>query len=285
MMNFKTKGLFFILVSFLFSAIAAPSAIAKLKPIHIAISGDNNGLALSYDLRLLGSNNIQVNPNGTPATLAFAAGSLTISINEIKSDPPTIEAHFRLDIVNVGTVYDQDIPLPFFDLALDINPSGRTFTEPEGDKNIEISLLYTNNKFQYDIIFDLFTFINDRWEGEADRKNNRIEEKVIIDLSALPDTDRSVPDELRLDLTIIPVFNISRFNPIGVALDIYKDGIPAGSYPGSVPGIGQIGAVPVPVPKGSSRLKIDLGFDSYDDFLEWIMGLIPELEIPELPEY
>jgi hypothetical protein len=284
MKSFKTKGLFFILVLFLFSAIAAPSAIAKPKPISFAISGDMSGLALSYDLRLLGSNNIQVNPNGTPATLPFAAGSLTISINEIKSDPPTIDAHFRLDIVNVGTVYDQDIPLPFFDLALDIDPSGRTFTEPEGDNNIEISLLYTNNKFQYDIIFDLFTLISDRWKGEADRINNKIEEEVIIDLSGRPDTDRPVPDELRLDLTIIPVFNISRFSPIGVAFDVYKDGSPAGSYPGAVPVIGEIGAVPVPVPKGSSRLKIDLGFDTYDDLIEWIMGLIPELEIPEITE-
>ena len=172
--------------------------------------------------------------------------------------PPVVNLHYflrasyPLDIDQEG-----DFILPFGELGIETARWDRTFVNVDESNQIDVSILSTINTFQYGIHLNFEGIFSNYWEGKATFLDSVITEEVIINTGELLDfipTDlfpEEIPDELKWEITLMPIFTIGSFTLGLVELDTFFDGNLISSIPGDIPTLGQfLPMLPVLLPKG-----------------------------------
>lgn len=268
-MKKNCKKLFsIVLVTLSFTlSFSLKAEVAKAFSIVIEVGVD--GIIIEFDKGLGGKDTIEITPDKEFSYMVKISDLdlmyIEISINEITEDPPVVDTKFYFKQFYPSEFENEvDLPIPFGSFGIESSFLNRELALVQESNEIDIAILSGLFKFQYDIKLNLGEIVNDRWGGEATPSNNKITEQVVINTGALFDfpnpPDITLPDEIRLDITWIPVFTIGRFTLAGFMLDIYGDDSLIFSIPGSIPYFGEIfptSPVPVPLPKGSFHLWLD----------------------------
>jgi len=271
MQSIQLKSSFILIFSFV--GILCTASLTMADTRGVTISSAEDGYTISLNRGLLGESEIKVVQGGPAENLYFFGRlvNLTIKINEILSDPPAIDTTFSIAVPLLGLdLLDLDIELPFFDFGLEKTPAGRDFEPAGNDHDIELSLLFRNNRFQYHVNADMFNVFEVQWASQAELKNCILQQEAFFDLSTLTGNP-DYPEEAQLLLTLIPVFNLSRISLVGVSFDIFKDSSdPIFSWPEDIPALDSIDILPVPLPNGNFHLWADSQFETIEDFIIWL---------------
>jgi hypothetical protein len=268
----------FILI-FPFVVILCTASLTMANTGGVTISSAEDGYTILLNRGLLGESEIKVVQDGPAKNLYFFGRmvKVTIKINKILSDPPAIDTNFSITVPMLGLdLLDLDIEMPFFDFGLEKTPAGLNFEQAGNDHDIELSLLFRNNSFQYHVNAGLFNVFEAQWAGQAKLKNCIVQQEAFFDLTTLTGNP-DYPEEAQLILTLLPVFNLSRISLVGVSFDIFKDtSDPIFSWPEDLSAFDSISILPVPLPNGSFRLWADSQFETIEDFIIWLKAYLPE---------
>ena len=227
-----------------------------------AVAGED-GIAITYDINVRLKGEVAITRESPWEINILDLLSFQLSITSIDADPqlgpPVVNLHYSLKAVYPLEI-DQagDFPLPFGGLGVETERWDRTFAPIDESNQIDISILSTVNTFQYGINLNFGELFSDSWEGKATFLDSIITEEVIINTEALADfipadlLPPEIPNELKWEITLIPIFTIGSFTLSLVQLDTFFDGSLISSIPGDIPTLGELlPMLPVPLPKGN----------------------------------
>ena len=249
-------GVFFALLLSLSISLPADAFFFEI------IAGED-GIAITYDINWRLKGEIEIR-QGIPWEINILdLVSFQVSIDGIDPapplGPPTVNLHYSLKALYPLEIDQEgDFPLPFGGLGVETERWDRTFAPVDESNQIDISILSTVNTFQYGINLNFGEIFSDYWEGKATFLDNIINEEVIINTEALSDFipadlfPEDIPNELKWEITLMPIFTIGSFTWSLVKLDTFHDGSLISSIPGDIPILGEILTVlPVPLIKGN----------------------------------
>ncbi|MCP4717253.1 MAG: hypothetical protein GY868_19190 [Deltaproteobacteria bacterium] len=254
--------------------LCAGAAAGALNEQYLSVVAGADGLTLSYDLASFGSEDVTVFPGQGSRSIPVFKNIITldIEVTEVIEQASTLKLQAALTVLGIGEVFRLPLSLPFLELSLSREPNALSFEPVAEDTDVGLSLLYTGTSFQYDMRLDLLGLLSGQWQGEASRRSSLIAEEIEIDLSELPDTGDQFPGQVRIDLRLLPVLALGDISFVGVGLDLYQDDTRRISLPDDIPVLGSIiPLVPVPLAKGRYQIKIDLGFETVNQFILWLL--------------
>ena len=208
------------------------------------------GIEMEYDINQRLKGEVTITPEDPWEINIFDLIVIQLSITDIDPNPPlgspvvNLHYHFKSSYPYEAE-FENDFSLPFGELGIETDRSNRNFVPIEESNQIDISILSTANKFQYAINLNFGEIFSDRWEGESTFREAKITEEVIINTEALADFlpgddfPSGIPQEMRWDITLIPVFTISSFNLGLVKIDTFHDGSLISSIPADIPSLGE----------------------------------------------
>jgi hypothetical protein len=230
-----------------------------------------NGIEVIYDINRRLNGEITITPQDPWERNIFNLVEIRVAVTDINPNPevgpPTVNLHyyFRLSYP-YPMEFENDLPIPFGEFGIVTDKRSRDFMEINTSNQIDISILSIANTFKYDISLNFEGIYSDRWQGEATFSDAIITEEVIIDTSALTDLwpggdlPIDIPQELRWDITFIPVFLVGSTNLGLLQVDAFRDGSLTSSIPGDIPYIGGfLSMLPVPLLKGSTHFWFNSG--------------------------
>jgi len=236
------------MMTMLFSSILFFLSVSCVFALSIEFNAGNAGLALKYDLKRLGSDEVTLAPGSPEQELSLEgiAGQLVrlrIRVDSVAADSPIPVVNTVIKAFVTGmSPYEFPLPLPFGDYGIEAGLFNRTAFQ---DRNapLEISLLCALLKTDYDITLDLGKLFNETWQGSATLNNNVIKEEIVL-------SGDNAPLKGRVDLTIIPVKTIP-LTFFVFSADIYDEN---NSLLQPLSGV-------IPIPNGSYHLWLNPGFD------------------------
>jgi len=222
-----------------------------------------DGVVITYDITLWLKGTVEITQERSWEITILDLLTFQLSVTGIDANPqqgpPVVNLHYFLrasypfDIDQEG-----DFILPFGELGIETARWDRTFASVDESNQIDISILSTINTFQYGINLNFEGIFSDYWEGKATFLDNIITEEVIIDTGELSDFipadlfPDEIPNELKWEITVMPIFTIGSFTLSLVELDTFFDGSLTASIPDDIPTIGEfLPMLPVPLPKGN----------------------------------
>ena len=175
--------------------------------------------------------------------------------------PPVVYLHYYVKtFLPYETEFEDELPIPFGKLGIERDTLNRTFTPLDESNQIDISILSTINRFQYGISLNFGEIYSDSWEGEATFRNAVITEEIIIDVEELldfipmVDLPPEIPQEVRWDITLIPVFTVGSFNWGLIQVDAFFDDTLTTSLPADIPDLGGfLDMLPILMQKGTTH--------------------------------
>ena len=241
-------------------------SLALSSPAHAfffeAMTGEE-GIAITYDINWRLKGEIEITQERPWEITILDLLSFQLSITSIdpapQLGPPVVNLHYSLK-ASYPLEIDQafDFPLPFGKLGIETERWDRSFAPVDESNQIDISILSTVNTFQYGINLNFGEIFSDYWEGKATFLNSKITEEVIIDTGALSDLlppdlfPAEIPNELKWEITLMPIFTIGSFTLSLVKLDTFHDGSLISSIPEDIPALGEfLPMLPVPLLKGN----------------------------------
>lgn len=227
-----------------------------------AVAGEE-GIAITYDINRRLKGEIEITQESPWEITILDLFSFQLSITSIDPapllGPPTVTLHYSLK-ASYPLEIDQeaDFPLPFGGLGAATERWNRSFAPIDESNQIDISILSTVNTFQYGINLNFGELFSDSWEGKATFLNSKITEEVIIDTAALSDFipvdlfPAEFPNELKWEITLMPIFTVGPFTLSLMKVDTFHDGSLISSIPDDIPTLGEfLPMLPVPLLKGN----------------------------------
>ena len=240
-------------------------SLALSSPAHAfffeAAVGED-GIFIDYDISLRLKGEVEITRERPWEITILDLLSFQLSIASIDTDPqegpPVVSLHYSLrGSYPLEIDQEGDFILPFGELGIETERRNLAFAPVDRSNQIDISILSTINRFHYGINLNFEGIFSDYWEGEATFLDNLITEEVIINTGELLDFipadlfPEEIPDELRWEITLMPIFTIGSFTLSLVELDTIFDGSLIASIPGDIPVLGELlPMLPVPLPKG-----------------------------------
>jgi len=230
-----------------------------------------DGIEMEYDINRRLKGEIKITPEDPWEINIIGLIEIQLSITNIDPDPPLgspmVNLHYYFKLSYPYEVeFENDFPIPFGELGIETNRLNRNFIPIEESNQIDISILSTANKFQYGINLNFGEIFSDRWEGAATFLDNKITEEVIINTEALSDFfpggefPPDIPQEIRWDITLIPIFTISSSNLGLVKINTFHDGSLISSIPDDIPYLGEfLSMLPIPLLKGNTHFWFNSG--------------------------
>ena len=181
--------------------------------------------------------------------------------------PPVVYLHYyvKTSLPNEAE-FEDDLLIPFGELGIERDKLNRNFIPLDEANQIDISILSTINRFQYGISLNFGEIYSGRWEGEATFRDLIITEEIVINVEELLDIipveylPPEIPQELRWDITLIPIFIAGSFNWGLVQIDSYTDGDLFSSIPADIPDLGSfLNMLPILMQKGTTHFWFNSG--------------------------
>ena len=230
-----------------------------------AVTGEE-GIAITYDINRRLKGEVEITRERPWEITVLDLLTFQLSITGIDASPqqgpPAVNLHYflrasyPLDIDQEG-----DFILPFGELGIETARWDRTFVNVDASNQIDVSILSTINTFQYGIHLNFEGIFSNYWEGKATFLDSVITEEVIINTRELADFipadlfPDEIPDEVKWEITLMPIFTIGSFTLSLIELDTFFDGSLTASIPDDIPTLGEfLPMLPVPLPKGNMHL-------------------------------
>ena len=227
-----------------------------------AMAGEE-GIAITYDINWRLKGEIEITQESPWEIAILDVLSFQLRITSIDSapqfGPPVVNLHYSLK-ASYPLAIDQegDLPLPFGVVGAETERWDRSLAPVDESNQIDISILSTVNTFQYGININFGEIFSDSWEGKATFVNSTITEEVVINTAALSDFlppdlfPLEFPNELKWEITLMPIFTIGRFTLSLMKVDTFHDGSLISSIPDDIPALGEfLPMLPVPLLKGN----------------------------------
>ena len=261
-MKTQIKNLILGLLLTAFLCLAMPPRAGAL--LFESLVGEN-GIEVEYEINSRLRGEITITPDDPWELNILDLIVLQLAITDIIPDPPVgapiVNLHFYFKLSYPSEVeLENDLLIPFGELGFETDRLNRNFMPIDESNQVDISILSTVNRFQYGINLNFGKIYSDRWEGEATFRDAKITEEVIIDVAALidflpgDDLPDEIPEEMKWEITFIPVFTVGSLNLALLQVDAFIDGILTSSLPADIPFLGEfLSLLPVPLLKGNSH--------------------------------
>jgi hypothetical protein len=230
-----------------------------------------NGIEVTYDINRRLKGEIVITPEDPWELNILDVIVIQLAVTSIDPNPaegpPVVHLHYyvKTSLPNEDE-FEDDLPIPFGELGIKRDKLNRNFTPLDESNQVDISILSTINRFQYGVSLNFGEIYSDRWEGEATFRDAVITEEVVIDVGELLDfipeeyLPPEIPQEMRWDITMIPIFIAGSFNWGLVQIDAYTDGDLVSSIPADIPDLGVfLNMLPFLMQKGTTHFWFNSG--------------------------